>query len=150
MKSIVFWAFMLLAAGAAVYIFTSLRKVGIESIENKDLPSGFFKITGWISDAGGTAYIMIDPSGHIPVTIGRGLGTLEEKGIRTLDDCAGGLPAKARAYRITAKGDGRTAAFVLAAERLEFEAGYNILKKTVSLSFKDPMDSHHRRMHDGP
>jgi hypothetical protein len=48
-------------------------------MKTEDLPQGTFEITRWISDAGGTAYIMNDPAEQAAVTVGKGLGKIELK-----------------------------------------------------------------------
>jgi hypothetical protein len=47
---------------------------GRQEIEKGDIPHGTYDITVWTSDARGTAYVLIDPSGNIPVTVGGSLG----------------------------------------------------------------------------
>jgi len=39
---------------------------------------------------------------------------------------------------------------IIAPQRLEIEAGDNILKQSVMISIRDPEDSHHRKQREGP
>lgn len=149
MKNLILTALLLLAAGAAVYLISSLRTVGRQVIGKGDIPHGTYDITVWTSDARGTAYVLIDPSGNIPVTVSRGLGRIDAQGLRHSRDYLNSMQRMPQIYRIISRKNGQALAFVLAAERLEIEAGYNILKRNGILSIRDPEDSHHRRMHEG-
>lgn len=149
MKHLVLTALLVLIAGSGVYVITSLRAVGRQIIEKRDIPENMFEIIRWQSDAGAGAYIMIDPSGEIPVAVNAGLGEKRVEGHRPPRGYLEAVPGRSRSYRIVSKKSGQPLAFVLATERLEIEAGYNILKRNAILSIRDPEDSHHRRMHEG-
>jgi hypothetical protein len=150
MKTALLVAFLVLAAAIAGYLVSSLRNVGKERVKREDLPQGTFEITRWVSDAGGVAYIMNDPAEQTAVTVSKGLGKIEPEGFRSSHEYVNVVPGKTQVYRVINKKSGRAFAYILASERLEIETGFNILKRSVVISIRDPEDAHHRRMREGP
>jgi len=149
MKHLVLTALLLLIAGSAVYLITSLRTVGRQAIEKKNIPESMFEIIRWESDAAARAFIMMDPAAGTPVTVSAGLGRKDVEGFRSSREYLNQTQGRSKAYRIISRKNDQPLAFILAAERLEIEAGYNILKRNIIISIRDPEDSHHRRMHQG-
>lgn len=150
MKTTLLIVFLVLAGGIVVYLVSSLRNVAKERVNREALPQGTFEITRWVSDADGVAYIMNDPAEQTAVTVSKGLGKIDSEGFRTSHDYLSVLPGETQVYRVTNKKSGRAVAYILASERLEIETGYNILKRSVVISIRDPEDAHHRRMREGP
>jgi hypothetical protein len=150
MKTALLVAFLVLAAAIAGYLVSSLRNVGKERVKREDLPQGTFEITRWVSDASGVAYIMNDPAEQTAVTVSKGLGKIESEGFRSSHEYVNVVPGKTQVYRVINKKSGRAFAYILASERLEIETGFNILKRSVVISIRDPEDAHHRRMREGP
>ncbi|MBN2033637.1 MAG: hypothetical protein JW836_10195 [Deltaproteobacteria bacterium] len=150
MKTYVLIAFVVLAGAVAVYFVTSLQNVATERIRKEELPQGVYEIIKWVSDAGGIAYIMDNPSEQTPVIVNRGMGKKESEGLRPSHDYRNAVPGKTQVYRIINKNSKQPFAYVLASERLEIETGFNILKGSAILSIRDPEDSHHKKMREGP
>ena len=150
MKTFTLLAFLILAAGIVVYLVSSLRTVARESMKKEDLSQGTFEITKWVSDAEGVAYIMHDPAEQMPVTVSKGLGRIGSEGFRPSHEYINLMPGRIQVYRVMNKKSGRAFAYILASERLEIETGFNILKRSVVISIRDPEDAHHRRMREGP
>jgi hypothetical protein len=148
-KMTVLIVFLVLAGAVAVYVVSSLRNVARERIEREDLPQGTYEITKWVSDADGTAYIMDDTASQTPVSVSKGLGKTESEGFRPSNVYLDAVPGKAQVFRIMDKKSGQPLAYILASERLEIETGFNILKRSVVISIRDPEDAHHRRMREG-
>jgi hypothetical protein len=149
MKTMILTAFILLAIVIAVYLFTSLRNVSREPMAPKDLPRASFEITKWASDANGTAYILDDPAEATPIIVNAGLGKKESQGLRQAQEYLHEAPGLVQVYRIQNKKTGNPFGYILAPSRLEIEVGYNILKRSVMISIRDPEDSHHRRAREG-
>jgi len=149
-KTAILLSFLVLAGVIAVYLVSSLRNVARDRIKREDLPQGTYKITKWVSDADGTAYIMDDTAEQTAVTVSEGFGKKESEGIRPSGDYLNAVPGKTQVYRIINKKSGQAFAYILASERLEIEAGFNILKRRVVIYIRDPEDAHHRRMQEGP
>ena len=143
-------AFILLAIVVAVYLFTSLRNVSREPMDPKDLPRATFEVTKWTSDANGAAYIFDDPAEATPIIVNAGLGKKEAEGLRQPQDYLDKVGASIQAHRLQNKKAGNAFGYIIAPPRLEIEAGYNILKHSVMISIRDPEDSHHRKMREGP
>jgi len=149
MKTMILAAFILLAALIAVYLFTSLRNVTRDRMEPNDLPRTAFEVTKWTSDANAVAYVFDDPAEATPVMVNAGLGKKEALGIREPQAYLDKAGAPLQAYRIQNKKTGNPFGYILAPTRLEIEAGYHLLKRSVILSIRDPEDSHHRRQREG-
>ena len=149
MKTVILPAFLILAAAIVVYLISSLRTVTRESIRMEDLPRETFGITKWTSDADGIAYIMKNPAARTSVTVGEGLGKYTEEGFRPCHEYLDAVPGKTRVQRIVDKKTSETLGYILASERLEIQAGFNMVKKGVVLYIKDPEDTHHRRRQEG-
>ena len=149
MKSVILLGFILLAAGIAVYLFTSLRNVSKEIIAPKDLPRASFEITKWVSDANAAAYILDDPAEATPIIVHAGLGKKEAMGLRAPNEYLDKVDALIQVYRLQNKKTGNPFGYIIAPARLEIEAGYHILKQSVTISIRDPEDSHHRRAREG-
>lgn len=150
MKTVILPAFLILAAAIVVYLISSLRTVTRESIRMEDLPRETFGITKWTSDADGIAYIMKHPAARTSVTVSEGLGKSTEEGFRPSHEYLDAVPGKTRVQRIVDKKTSETLGYILASERLEIETGFNLLKKSVVVSIRDPEDAHHRRQREGP
>lgn len=150
MKTVLIAAFVVMAGAVAAYLVSSLRNVARESIRKEDLPQAAFEITRWISDAGGIAYLMKDPATQRSVTVSGGPGKKTEEGFRPSHEYLDALRGKIQVQRITDKKTGQTLGYILASERLEVETGFNLLKRSVVVSIRDPEDAHHRRMREGP
>ena len=150
MKTTLLMVFLILAGAIAVYLVSSLRNVARERVQREDLPQGTFEITKWVSDADGVAYIMNDPAEQMPVTVSEGLGRTASEGFRLSHEYINVMPGKTNVYRVLNRKSGRAFAYILASERLEIETGFNILKRSVVISIRDPEDAHHRRMREGP
>lgn len=150
MKTYLFLSFLMLAAAVAVYLVSSLQKVEKNKINEEDIPQGTYEITRWMSDAQGMAVILDDPAEQTSLRISRGLGEKASEGLRPSQDYLDAVPGKNQAHRIVNKRSGQAIAYILASERLEIEAGFNILKRTVVLSMRDPEDSHHRKQREAP
>ena len=142
-------AFILLAIVVAVYLFTSFRNVSRQIMDPKDLPRATFEVTKWVSDANGAAYILDDPAEATPILVNAGLGKKEAMGSREPHEYLDKVGALIQVYRIQNKKTGTPFGYILAPTRLEIEAGYNILKRSVTISIRDPEDSHHRRQREG-
>jgi hypothetical protein len=147
-KLIILLLFLILAALSVVYLISSFRNIARETITAQDVPQGTYDITKWVSDADGIAYIMRNTAVPTPVRVSKGLGKNESEGFRPSHDYLNALPGKAQAYRIIDKKSSQPIAYILASERLEIEAGFNILKRRAVLFIKDPEDSQHRRMRE--
>ena len=150
MKTYILAGFLLLAAGVAVYIVTSLRSVAGEKIKKEDLPQGTYEIVQWTSDANGVAYILIDPSKQMPVRVSEGLGRKESEGFRSSHEYLNAVAGKTQVQRLVNRKDGETLAFILASAGLEIETGFNVLKRSVIVLIRDPEDSHHQKSREGP
>ena len=150
MKTVLIAAFLVLAAGIVVYLVSSLRTVARERMEKEDLPQGTFEITKWVSDSDGVAYIMNDPAEQMPVTVSKGLGRIGSEGFRPSQEYINVMPGEIQVQRLINRKSGRAFAYILASERLEIETGFNILKRSVVISIRDPEDAHHRKMREGP
>jgi hypothetical protein len=150
MKTTILASFIVLGGAVAIYLISSFRNVAVETIKREDLPQRTYEITRWVSDANGMAYIMKDPAQQRPVTVGRGQGKKEPEGLRPSNEYLSAVPGEIRARRIINRKSGQVFAYVLASERLEIEAGFNILKRSVMVSIRDPEDAHHRKMREGP
>ena len=149
MKTMILAAFILLAIAVAVYVFTSLQNVSRQLMDPKDLPRATFEITKWVSDANAAAYILDDPAEATPIMVNAGLGKREAMGLREPHEYLDKVGALIQVYRIQNKKTGTPFGYILAPARLEIEAGYNILKRSVMISIRDPEDSHHRRQREG-
>jgi hypothetical protein len=150
MKTFVFLGLIVLAAAVAVYLFTSLRNVSRELMDPKDIPRATFEVTKWTSDANGAAYIFDDPAEGASITIHSGLGKKEAEGLRQPQDYLDKVGALIQVYRLQNKKTGNAFGYIMAPARLEIETGYNILKQSVLISIRDPEDSHHRKLREGP
>lgn len=150
MKTYLVLSFLALAVAVAVYVVSSLQNVDKVRIHKEDIPQGTYEITMWMSDAQGMAVILDDPAEQTSLRISRGLGEKASEGLRPSRDYLDAVPGKNQAHRIIHKRSGQAVAYILASERLEIEAGFNILKRTVVLSIRDPEDSHHRKQREGP
>jgi len=150
MKKMILAAFILIAIVVAVYLFTSLRNVSRELMDPKDLPRATFEVTKWVSDANGAAYILDDPAKTTPIMVNAGLGKKEAMGLRQPQEYLDKAGSPIQAYRIQNKKTGNAFGYIVAPARLEIEAGYNILKQSVTISIRDPEDSHHRKQREGP
>ena len=149
MKTMILAAFILLAIAVAVYVFTSLQNVSRQLMDPKDLPRATFEITKWVSDASAAAYILDDPAEATPIMVNAGLGKREAMGLGESHEYLDKVGALIQVYRIQNKKTGTPFGYILAPARLEIEAGYNILKRSVMISIRDPEDSHHRRQREG-
>ncbi len=143
-------AFILIAIVVAVYLFTSLRNVSRELMDPKDLPRATFEVTKWVSDANAAAYLLEDPAEATPIIVNAGLGKREAMGLREPHEYLDKVGALIQVYRIQNKKTGNPFGYIIAPARLEIEAGYHILKQSVMISIRDPEDSHHRRLREGP
>jgi hypothetical protein len=150
MKTMILAAFILLAIAVAVYVFTSLRNVSRQHMDPKDLPRATFEVTRWISDANGAAYILDDPAEATPIVVIAGLGKDEAMGLREPHEYLDKVGALIQVYRVQNKKTGNSFGYIIAAARLEIEVRYNILKRSVMISIRDPEDSHHRKLREGP
>lgn len=150
MKTLILSGFALLAIAVAVYIVTSLRNVSRQLMDPKDLPRATFEVTRWVSDADGAAYILDDPADGMPIIIHPGLGKKEAVGLREPREYLDKLGASIQVHRLQNKKTGTPFGYLIAPARLEIEAGYNILKRSVMISIRDPEDSHHRKRREGP
>jgi hypothetical protein len=149
MKTMILAAFILLGLVIVVYIFTSFQNVSRDLIDPKDIPQATFEVTKWMSDANAAAYILDDPAETTPVTVSAGLGKKEAQGLRQPQEYLDKAGTRIQAFRILNKKTGNPVGYILAPARLEIEAGYNILKRSVVISIRDPEDSHHRRIREG-
>ncbi len=150
MKTMILGAFIILAIAVAVYLFTSLRNVSRELMDPKDLPRATFEVTKWTSDAHGAAYIFDDPAEGTCITVTSGLGKKEAQGLGQPQDYLDNMGAPIQVHRIPNKKTGNPFGYIIAPARLEIETGYSILKGTVIISVRDPEDSHHRQLREGP
>jgi len=150
MKTLILAGFILLAVVVAVYIFTSLRNVSRQLMDPKDLPRATFEVTKWVSDAYGTAYILDDPAEGTPIIVHAGLGKKEAMGLREPSEYLDKVGEVFQVHRLQKKKTGTPFGYIIAPARLEIEAGYNILKQSVMISIRDPEDSHHRKLREGP
>lgn len=150
MKTFIIAGFIVLAIAVAVYVFTSLRNVSRQHMDPKDLPRATFEVTKWVSDANGAAYILDDPAETTPVIVNAGLGKREAMGLREPHEYLDKVGALIQVLRIQNKKTGNAFGYVIAGARLEIEAGYNLLKRSVTISIRDPEDSHHRKLGEGP
>ena len=150
MKTFVLSGFLILAIAVAVYLFTSLRNVSRELMDPKDLPRAIFEVTKWESDANGAAYIFDDQADGTSITVSAGLGKKEAQGLRPPQEYLDKVGGILKVYRVRNKRSGEAFAYLIASARLEIETGYNILKRSVIISIRDPEDSHHRRLQEGP
>lgn len=133
-----------------MYLVSSLRNVAREMIHNQDLPQGTYEIIKWVSDAHGIAYIMVDTAAGVPVNVSKWFGKKESEGFRPSHDYLKAVPGSTQPYRIIDKKTGLPCCYILASERLEIETGFNILRKRIALSIRDPEDEHHRRLREAP
>ena len=143
-------AFIVLAIAVAVYVFTSLQNVSRQLMDPKDLPRATFEVTKWVSDANGAAYILDDPAEATPIIVNAGLGKKEAMGLKQPQEYLDKVGALIQVHRIQNKKTGNPFGYIIAPARLEIEAGYNILKQSVMISIRDPEDSHHRKLREGP
>jgi len=150
MKKMILAAFILIAIVVTVYLFTSLRNVSRELMDPKDLPRATFEVTKWVSDANAAAYLLDDPAEATPIIVNAGLGKRETMGLREPHEYLDKMGALIQVYRIQNKKTGNPFGYIIAPARLEIEAGYHILKQSVMISIRDPEDSHHRRLREGP
>jgi len=149
MKTVILLGFIILAAAVAAYLFTSLRNVSKDLMDPKDLPRTAFELTKWTSDANAVAYVFDDPAEPTPVIVHAGLGRKEAMGIREPHEYLDKAAEPIQVLRIQDRKRGTPFGFVLAPARLEIEAGYHIVKQRVTISIRDPEDSHHRRQREG-
>ena len=149
MKKMILTAFIILAIVVAAYLFTSLRNVSRESMDPKDLPRATFEVTKWTSDANGTAYVLDDPAEATPIILNSGLGKKEAQGLRQPQQYLDKVGGSARVYRLQNTKTGNPFGYIIAPARLEIETGFNILKRSIMISIRDPEDSHHRRQREG-
>ena len=150
MKTMILAAFIVLAIGVAVYVFTSLRNVSRELMDPKNLPRATFEATKWTSDANAAAYIFDDPGEGTSITVTSGLGKKEAEGLRQPQDYLDKVGALIQVHRLQNKKTGNAFGYIIAPARLEIETGYSILKGTVIISIRDPEDSHHLKLREGP
>lgn len=150
MKAAILMGFVILAIAVAVYIIASLRNISRELMDPKDLPRATFEVTKWTSDANGAAYILDDPAEATPIIVTAGLGKREAMGLREPHEYLGKVGALIQVYRVRNKKTGNPFGYIIAPARLEIETGYNILKQSVMISLRDPEDSHHRKLREGP
>jgi hypothetical protein len=150
MKTVILLSFIILAIAVAVYLFTSLRNVSRELMDPKDLPRATFEVTKWTSDAHGTAYIFDDPAEGTSITVTSGLGKKEAQGLAQPQDYLHKVDTLIQVHRLQNKKTGNAFGYIIALPRLEIETGYSILKGTVIISIRDPEDSYHRRLREGP
>jgi hypothetical protein len=150
MKTFILAGFIVLAVAVAVYLFTSLRNVSRQLMDPKDLPRAAFEVTRWTSDASDAAYILDDPSEPTPIIVNAGLGKKEVQGLRQPQEYLDKVGTLIQVYRIQNKKTGNAFGYIIAPARLEIEAGYNILKQSIMISLRDPEDSHHRKVREGP
>jgi len=85
-----------------------------------------------------------------PIIVHAGLGKREAMGLREPHEYLDKVGALIQVYRIQNKKTGNPFGYIIAPARLEIEAGYNILKRSVMISIRDPEDSHHRKQREGP
>jgi hypothetical protein len=149
MKKMILTAFIILAIAIAVYLFTSLRNVSTERIDPKGMHRATFEVTKWVSDANGAAYILDDPAETTPLLVNAGLGKKEALGLKEPQEVLDNVGASMTVLKIKNKKTGTPFGYIIAPARLEVEAGYNILKRSVMISIRDPEDSHHRRAREG-
>jgi hypothetical protein len=149
MKKMILTAFIILAIIVVVYLFTSFRNVSRELINPEDIPRATFEVTKWTSDANASAYIFDDPAEPTPIMIHAGLGKREALGPRRPQDYLDKVGSLIQVYRLQNKKTGNPFGYILAPARLEIEAGYNILKRSIMISLRDPEDSHHKRQREG-
>jgi hypothetical protein len=119
-------------------------------MDPKDLPRATFEVTKWESDANGAAYIFDDQAEGTSITVSAGLGKKEAQGLRQPQEYLDKVGGILKVYRVRNKRSGEAFAYIIASARLEIETGYNILKRSVIISIRDPEDSHHRRLQEGP
>jgi hypothetical protein len=150
MKTMILTAFIILVIAVSVYVFTSLQNVSRQLMDPKDLPRTTFEVTKWTSDANGAAYILDDPAKTTPIIVNAGLGKREAMGLGEPHAYLATVGALIQVYRIQNKKTGNPFGYIIAPARLEIEAGYNIVKKSVMISIRDPEDSHHRKLREGP
>jgi hypothetical protein len=150
MKTMILAAFIVLAVAVAVYVFTSLQNVSRELMDPKDMPRATFEVTKWTSDANGTAYVLDEPAEATPIIVNAGLGKREAQGLRQPQEYLTEAGAAIQVYRILNKKTGNPFGYIIAPQRLEIDAGYNILRRSVMISLRDPEDSHHRKLREGP
>jgi hypothetical protein len=150
MKTLILSGFILLAIAVAVYLFTSLRNVSRELMDPKDLPRATFEVTKWTSDAHGAAYIFDDPAEGASLTVTSGLGKKEAQGLGQPQDYLDKVGPSIQVHRLQNRKTGNAFGYIMAPARLEIETGYNILKRSVVISIRDPEDSHHRKLREGP
>jgi len=150
MKQMILTVFILIAIVVAVYLFTSLRNASRELMDPKDLPRATFEVTKWVSDANAAAYILDDPSETTPILVNAGLGKKEAQGSREPQEYLDKVGATIQVHRMQNKKTGNPVGYIIAPARLEIEVGYNILKQSVTISIRDPEDSHHRKQREGP
>jgi hypothetical protein len=149
MKTMILAVCLVSAIAIAFYVFTSLRHVSREIMDPKDLPQATFEVTKWTSDANASAYIFDDPAEPTPIMIHAGLGKREALGPRRPQDYLDKVGSLIQVYRLQNKKTGNPFGYILAPARLEIEAGYNILKRSIMISLRDPEDSHHKRQREG-
>jgi hypothetical protein len=150
MKAPILLGFLILAIAIAVYLFTSLRNVSRELMDPKNLPRATFEVTKWVSDANAAAYLLDDPAEATPIIVNAGLGKKEAQGLRQPQEYPDKVGGILKVYRVRNKRSGEAFAYIIASARLEIETGYNILKRSVIISIRDPEDSHHRKHREGP
>ena len=118
-------------------------------MDPKDLPRATFEVTKWTSDANGEAYILDDPAETTPRLVTAGLGKTEAQGLRQPQEYLDRVGSQVQVYRVINKKTGNAFGYIIAAARLEIETGYSILKRAVSISLRDPEDSHYRKVREG-
>ena len=150
MKTLILSGIILLAIAVAVYLFTSLRNVSREFMDPKDLPRATFEVTKWTSDAHGVAYIFDDPAEGASLKVTSGLGKKEAQGLGQPQDYLDKVGPSIQVHRLQNKKTGNAFGYIMAPARLEIETGYNILKQSIMISIRDPEDSHHRKLREGP
>ncbi|MCU0595529.1 MAG: hypothetical protein MUC98_08735 [Desulfobacterota bacterium] len=149
MKTTILIGLLILAIAIAVYVFTSLRNVSTERMDPKGMPRATFEVTKWVSDANGAAYVLDDPAETTPIIVHAGLGQKEILGSKEPHEFLDKVGASIQVLNLQNKKTGKPFGYVIAPARFEIEAGYNILKQSVVISFRDPEDSHYRRQREG-
>jgi hypothetical protein len=149
MKTLILSGFIVLAIAVAVYLVTSLQNVSRQLIDPKDLPRTTFEVTKWTSDANAVAYILDDPAERTPTILSAGLGKKEAMGLGEPHQYLNKAGPSIQVQRIQNKKTGAAFAYVIAPARLEINAGYDILKRSVMIFVSDPEDSQHRRAREG-
>lgn len=139
-----------MSAAVAVYLVSSLRNVAGEDMRQEEWPQGTFEVTRWVSDAGGTAYILRHPAGSTAFKVSEGLGKKTSDGYTPSHDYLEAVEGKAQMKRIVDRKHGEVLGYIVGSERLEIEVGYNLLTRNVVMFIRDPEDAHHRSMREAP